>query len=113
MNRLRRWWRRFWDGSDWNLEGPGVMRPVNPGLLLPSGWNPVTYAANQPQYRPLPCWRSRQPDGRVVTRWKLTRRERLMVALGTDLWLQQLTFHQPLQPILPTVGRPELEGDRT
>jgi hypothetical protein len=67
--------------------------PVIPGLGLPE----VVYAKNQPQYNPLPSYRT--SDGLVVTRWKLTWRERLDILCGGCLWLQILTFNQPLQPV--------------
>jgi hypothetical protein len=74
--------------------------PVVPGfdLLI------ITFAKDQPEYNPLPAhW---QPDGRVTTRWQLTWRERLRVVFGGSIWLQQLTFNQPLQPVKLTAECP-------
>lgn len=57
----------------------------------------VVYAKDQPPYRPLPvlpiC------DG-VISRWRLSLRERLTVLFRGDVYLQQLNFGQPLQPVL-------------
>jgi hypothetical protein len=64
----------------------------------------VTYAKDQPQYRPLPVVRLHGRNGRVITRWQLTAEERLRVMSGEDIYIEILTFHEPLQPILPTVG---------
>lgn len=67
--------------------------PVMPGINLPE----VVFATDQPEYLPLPALR--QPDGTVITRWRLSFRERLQVACGGDLWLTILTFNHPLQPV--------------
>ena len=69
------------------------MLPVVPG------WNleVTTFAKDQPEYVPLPSHRT--PDGTVTTRWRLTWKERLLVAFGGSLWLQVLTFNRALQPV--------------
>lgn len=64
----------------------------------------ITYAADQPEYRPLPVVRLTGKEGRVISRWTLTPEERARIAAGEDLYIEMLTFHQPLQPVLPTVG---------
>lgn len=61
------------------------------------GISEVVYAKNQPQYLQLPALRF--SDGLVVTRWKPSLLERLFIALGGDIYLGQLTFNQPLQPV--------------
>lgn len=78
--------------------------PVVPGFDLPV----TTYAKDQPEYNPLPCYLCE--NGTVVTRWRLTWRERLRILIGGSLWLSILTFHQPLQPVkldteCPIIGR--------
>lgn len=67
--------------------------PVIPGLQLPE----LVFAKDQPEYRPLPAYRS--DDGLVVTRWKLTWAERFAVLFGGNLWLSVLTFNRPIQPV--------------
>lgn len=67
--------------------------PVIPGLNLPE----TVFAKDQPEYIPLPAYRS--DDGYVVTRWRLTFRERVRVLLRGDIWLSCLTFNRPLQPV--------------
>ena len=70
----------------------------------------VTYAKDQPEYRPLPVVQLHGPECRTISRWTLTPAEREAVAKGEDLYLEQLLFRDehgtpnPLQPILPTVG---------
>ncbi len=47
-----------------------------------------------------------QPDGTVTTRWHLSLKERLLIAMGGSLWLQVLTFNRPLQPVKLTAQCP-------
>ncbi len=77
------------------------MRPVDLELKqdLPFGWSSTTYAKDQTQYLPLPVIRSASIRGHVVSRWKLSWRERLRVLFSGDIWLMLLTFHEPLQPV--------------
>lgn len=75
------------------------MTPVEeiiPGFKLPDE-EMVIYAKDQPEYISLPAWKG--PDGKRVTRWKLTFRERIEVLLGGSIWLTILTFKSPLQPV--------------
>lgn len=69
------------------------MTPIVPGFNLPV----TEYAKDQPEYITLPCWRG--PDGTVVTRWRLSWKERFLVFLNGCLWLSILTFNRPLQPV--------------
>lgn len=79
----------------------------------------VTYAKDQPEYRPLPVVKLEGVEGRVISRWTLTTEERAAIVAGEDLYIEVLTFPQQhvcphcghachtsgaLQPILPTVG---------
>lgn len=64
----------------------------------------VVYAKDQPEYRPLRVLRSNGQSGMVLTRFTLTPEQRAEVAMGADVYLEILTFHQPLQPLLLYVG---------
>lgn len=64
----------------------------------------ITFAKNQPEYLPLPAWRSE--EGQVFSCWKLTFIERIKVLFGANVWLSQLTFNQALQPQKPYIGSP-------
>jgi hypothetical protein len=70
----------------------------------------VTFAKDQPEYRPLPAVVFNGASARTVSRWTLTAEERQRIANGEDLYIEQLRFRDntgrpwPLQPILPTVG---------
>lgn len=74
--------------------------PVVPGFDLPV----TTFAKDQPEYNPLPSWRSE--DGTVVTRWHLSWKDRLLVLFGGSIWLTVLTFNQKLQPVKLTSACP-------
>lgn len=80
--------------------------PVCPNLELPE----VVYAKDQPEYLPLPSYKT--TDGRVLTRWRLTLGERIRVFLSGDVYLQVLTFNRPLQPVKLTAEFPlaDIEG---
>jgi hypothetical protein len=63
----------------------------------------ATFAKNQPEYMPLPAW----TDGnQVVSGWSLTWRERIHVLINGVLWIRQMTFGQPLQPLRPQALSP-------
>ena len=61
----------------------------------------VIYAKDQPEYRPLPALK--MDDGEVVTCWKLSIIERLIMLFTGRIWLNMLTFNMPPQPILVSV----------
>ena len=83
-------------------------QPVIPGVDLPV----TIFAENQPEYLPLPAYRFGDAEKTVLSRWKLTWGERLRVLLTGNLWLYSLTFGNPLQPLLPTVKKPEITQAR-
>jgi hypothetical protein len=67
----------------------------------------VTFAADQPQYLPLPAHRN--AAGEVTSCWSLTWRERFRVLFSGQFFITVLTFNKPLQPILPRVQWPDPE----
>ena len=69
----------------------------------------VTYAENQPEYRPLPALK--MEDGEIVTCWKPSIRERLKILFSGKIWLNVLTFNKPLQPLLISANKPfQMDG---
>ena len=67
----------------------------------------TTLAENQPEYLPLPVYyNNTEPEGRMISCWQLTWRERVKLLFTGKLWFTQLTFHQQLQPQLPAVDSP-------
>lgn len=84
------------------------MKPVTPVLrYIPERVarpHEVVYAKNQPEYIPLPVI----AHGHSVTsRWKLTFWERIQVLAVGSIFISQMNFGQPLQPILPSLDQPE------
>lgn len=74
------------------------MEPVSP--ILPGIDRPeFILAANQPEYIPLPAIVVDAPSRPMVTRWRLSEHERLMITNGADIVLQQLTFGSRFQPV--------------
>jgi len=65
----------------------------------------IVFAANQPEYNPLQVWR--KPTGEVISRWRLTWRERIAALMGRPLYLEVLTFNRPLQPVYLTFSEHE------
>lgn len=67
----------------------------------------VVFAKDQEQYVPLPAAIIQRTEGQaVLTRWRLSEEERAAIASGADLFLELLTFGQPLQPIRIYVDEP-------
>lgn len=68
----------------------------------------VVFGEGQSEYKPLPALKFPSNDGEVITCWQLTDEEIETIKETKCLWLSQLTFNTPLQPIYPTVKREEL-----
>src|SRR5689334_6353919 len=64
----------------------------------------VVYAKEQPEYIPLRTLRGNTREVPVLSRWTLTPEQRKAVADGADIFLQLLTFGNPLQPIVMAVS---------
>lgn len=64
------------------------------------------YGAGQPQYEPLPA--AQTEDGQVITCWELSDEEKARVAETGQIWLCQLTFNNPLQPVFMTTDKADL-----
>ena len=66
----------------------------------------ATFGEGQPQYKPLPVLLF--PDGQVISCWQLNDEEKARVAETGQIWLSQLTFNRPLQPVFMTVEKTDL-----
>ena len=67
----------------------------------------VVFAANQPEYIPLPAEYRGGKSGEILTCWELTPDELKTVLEIGKIWLGVLTFGQPLQPVILSVDKPE------
>jgi hypothetical protein len=79
--------------------------PIIPGVELPE----IVYAKDQPEYRPLPVFKD--TDGTVLSRWRLTWKERFLVLFRGDVYLFVSTFNRPLQPLMMEIERPKVQTD--
>jgi hypothetical protein len=87
------------------------MNPVSLREPTQVGWESTIYAKDQPQYRQLPAVVNvNDPRGTVISEWEPDDGEMaLLVAMIAEgkkprISLKQLTFRQPLQPVLLQVG---------
>lgn len=72
----------------------------------------VVFGANQPEYIPLPAQVNAKVDtGIVLTCWKLSPEELKKVQETGVIWLEMLTFNQPLQPVRLDVDKPDIYGE--
>jgi len=62
------------------------------------------YAEHQPEYLPLPAHKTK--DGRVISCWQLSFKERLQALFKGKVWFMVMTFNKNLQPQLPSIESP-------
>lgn len=75
------------------------MQPTSP-IIPEFAQYEITIAKDQPEYTPLPVLAMhREQHGAIVSRWALSDEDRLAIAAGADIYLTQLTFGMPMQPI--------------
>lgn len=72
------------------------MRPVPLEHVHPDAVR-VVFAANQPQYDPLPA--AIDAKGLVMTEWEFSAEDLAVILNGGRLRLWLWTFRQPLQPV--------------
>lgn len=63
------------------------------------------FGKDQPQYRPLPAMVT--GDGFVISCWELSEEEIETIIKEKRLYLKQLCYNQPLQPVLLTTDLSE------
>lgn len=68
----------------------------------------VVFAANQPEYEPLPAEYRGGKSGEILTCWELSPDELKRIQETGKIWLAVLTFGQPLQPVYLSVEKPDL-----
>jgi formate-dependent nitrite reductase cytochrome c552 subunit len=86
------------------------MLTPNPITMKPTKFpeQNVTFAENQPEYLPLPAFKNDSSQGEVISCWKLTFKERLIILFKGYLWVQLLSFNKPLTPTYFTVKKSDL-----
>lgn len=68
----------------------------------------VVYAENQPEYQNLPALKLETDNGEVISCWKLSFKERLIILFTGKMWLSLLSFNKPLTPSFLSVNRKEV-----
>lgn len=58
----------------------------------------MTYAKDQPEYKPLPGCKFDTPEGHFVFCMKLSLKERVKILISGKMWACLLTFNKPLTP---------------
>lgn len=71
------------------------------------GYN-VIFAEDQPQYTPLPAFKSSDREGQVISCWRLSLVERLIVLFNGRIWLSLMSFHRPLTPSYMTTKKSDV-----
>ena len=66
----------------------------------------VVFAENQDEYKSLPAYIDN--NGVVVTCWKLSEEEIKMINETGRIYLETLTFNNPLQPVMLTTDIKEI-----
>ena len=75
----------------------------------------VVFAENQKEYNALPALDLNDDMGSVVSCWKLSFKERVVILLTGKMWMNLCMFGQPLTPSYLSVKRKEvfsLETDK-
>jgi hypothetical protein len=68
----------------------------------------TTLANDQEEYEPLAVYRyPKDPQGRFLMCFRLSDVELAEIARTRTLWVQQLTFNHPFQPIGLTIQKPD------
>ena len=66
------------------------------------------YAKDQPEYQTLPAHRVKNKEGNVITCWNLSFKERIKILFFGKIWLNLMTFNNPLTPIHMTTNKKDL-----
>lgn len=86
------------------------MKAVQPILPSASGIDlpVIEFGKSQEEYETLPALVSNDYTFKVTCRFQLTWKERLQILLGGSIWLQQLSFGNPFQPVKLIAQEPEV-----
>lgn len=80
------------------------MQPVDPRIdpaLVPAGSRAIVIAEHQDEFMDLPSVCT--PDGKIITRWRLTEEEREALLSGQDVFLT-IWSGGAIQPVYLSVG---------
>ena len=66
----------------------------------------IVLGAGQPEYQGLPALITKDETRQVISCWELTAEEIQGVIKNGVIWISQLSFGHPVQPLLPSVDKP-------
>ena len=67
----------------------------------------IVFGKNQPEYQPLPA---KQVDNNtIMTCWELSDDDILLINSSKKIWLGVMTFGKPLQPVILTASRTDID----
>ena len=67
----------------------------------------IVFGKNQPEYMPLQA--KKVDDKTIMTCWELTDEDILLINSSKKIWLGIMTFGKPLQPVLLTASRTDID----
>ena len=76
------------------------LKPKDGPVLEVARDKEVVFAKDQPEYIPLRALKSKDRCGCVLSRWSPTEDQRRRISNGEDIFLQLMTYHEPLQPVV-------------
>lgn len=68
----------------------------------------IVFAKDQPEYIPLPALKIASNEGQVISCWKMTLVERIIVLFTGKVWLSLMSFNKPLTPSFLAVKRKDV-----
>lgn len=83
-----------------------IVDPLN-GRPTPPGYKRRVIGADQPEYQPLPAIVHETFEQTILSGWRLSWRERLRVLVVGRVYVQLLTFGDPVQPQIVSTELPE------
>lgn len=68
----------------------------------------TTFAENQPEYLPLPAFKSTVGNGEIVSCWQASFKERLIFLFTGKMWVSLMIFGKPLTPSFFTLKKSDI-----
>lgn len=71
----------------------------------------VIFAKDQPEYNQLPAFRGKSNEGIVITCWSLSFFDKIRALFFGEIWLQEMTFNNPLHPKCMSTKKPIIPNE--
>lgn len=68
----------------------------------------VVFAKDQPEYQQLPALKLDTPEGEVISCWKMSIKERIIILFTGKMWLSLMSFNKELTPSYLSVNRKDV-----